>query len=121
MTEEIFGPILPIHTFNKIDDAINFINDREKPLTLYYFGKCNGPNKERIIRETSSGSVAINEVIMHISNQDLPFGGVGYSGIGRSHGKEGFKAFCNPKSVCIKPTTNFAPFNSICPPWTEAK
>ena len=97
MQEEIFGPILPILSFNRIEDAIGFINQREKSLALYYFGSSEGARK--VLRHTSSGGACINDTIMHIVNPHLPFGGVGNSGTGRYHGRESFRTFSNPRSV----------------------
>ena len=97
MTEEIFGPIIPIITYDRISEAIQLINNREKPLALYYFGS----KKEawQVVASTSSGGMCINDTIMHIVNRHLPFGGVGQSGMGRYHGKKSFKTFSNPKSI----------------------
>jgi aldehyde dehydrogenase (NAD+) len=111
MEEEIFGPVLPIITFNNIDEVIELINKKEKPLAVYYFGKVLfNKNKDRLLNETSSGAFVQNEAIMHILSHEMGFGGVGPSGYGRYSGYEGFKQFSNPKSVLIKPTTNFYPF-----------
>lgn len=112
MTEEIFGPILPIITFRNIDETIKIINEKDKPLAVYYFGKVlSNPNKEKLMNETSSGSFVVNEVIFQIVNHSFGFGGVGGSGYGRYGGFDGFKAFSNPKGIMIKPVTNFYPFN----------
>ena len=81
MKNEIFGPILPIITYKKIEDAINFINSKPKPLALYYFGT-NKLHKNAILESTSSGGVCINDCIFHLINHELPFGGVGDSGYG---------------------------------------
>jgi acyl-CoA reductase-like NAD-dependent aldehyde dehydrogenase len=83
MQDEIFGPILCVIEFTNFDEAINHINKGDKPLAAYYFGAVSGTNKERFLRETSSGAAAINEAIFQKINQDLPFGGVGLSGQGR--------------------------------------
>src|SRR5690606_24977754 len=91
MQEEIFGPILPVMTYSEISEAIEYVNSKEKPLALYYFGKKDVAQK--VIFETSSGGVCINDTLMHISNHNLPFGGVGASGMGSYHGKESFLAF----------------------------
>lgn len=93
MTEEIFGPILPIRTFNQFDEVIDHINAGDKPLAIYYFGKVvgNNPNKDRLINETSSGGFLTNDAIIHSANHELGFGGVGASGYGRYGGYEGFK------------------------------
>lgn len=121
MKEEIFGPILPILVYQTIDEAIKHINDGDKPLTLYYFGKCNSANLNTVKTQTSSGSFVTNEVLFHLLNSELPFGGVGNSGYGRTHGYEGFKNFSNPKSILIKPAMKMYPYNQIYPPYTLDK
>jgi aldehyde dehydrogenase (NAD+) len=122
MTEEIFGPILPIIVFKTIDEAINFINKKDKALVVYYFGKAwNNPNRDRLMNETSSGGFSVNEVMMTMINHNFGFGGVGASGYGRYAGYEGFKQFSNAKSILIRPTLNFKPFNQIGPPYTAVK
>jgi acyl-CoA reductase-like NAD-dependent aldehyde dehydrogenase len=98
MNEEIFGPILPILEFNNLSEAIDLINKKPKPLALYIFSRDKG-FQQRVISETSSGGVCINDVIIHLTAANLPFGGVGNSGFGRYHGKAGFDTFSNPKSV----------------------
>lgn len=103
MKDEIFGPILPILTFIDIDEAIHAINDRPKPLALYFFGN-RSRIQDRVLRETSSGGACINEVVAHLANHNLPFGGVGNSGIGTYHGKYSFQAFSHQKSVSKKGT-----------------
>jgi coniferyl-aldehyde dehydrogenase len=98
MQEEVFGPILPIVTMNDIDSTIRYINDRPIPLALYWFGK----NKEvmnRILNETRSGGITINDTLIHAAVEDLPFGGIGASGMGAYHGKTGFETFSHRKSV----------------------
>lgn len=112
MEEEIFGPLLPIITFKAIDEVIELINKKDKPLAVYYFGKVLGnTNKERLLKETSSGAFVQNEVMLHMINHEFGFGGVGPSGYGRYGGYEGFKAWSNPKSVMIRPSLNFYPYN----------
>ena len=112
MQEEIFGPVLPVIKFSRIDEVIEFINDKDKALAVYYFGKCySNPNRDRLMNETSSGAFLVNEVIMHITNHELGFGGVGASGYGRYGGYDGFKQWSNAKSVMIKPSMNIPPFN----------
>lgn len=96
---EIFGPILTIFTYQDINEAITFINNNEKPLALYVFGK-NREEINKVIRNTSSGGVTVNDLMMHVNSHKMGFGGVGYSGMGRyKGGKKGFHAFTNPKSV----------------------
>jgi len=122
MKEEIFGPIVPMMPFKSIDEVINRINDLDKPLAIYYFGKrFFNPTIERMRNETSSGAFLVNEVIMHMVNGFLPFGGVGASGYGKYHGVDGFKAFSNNKAIMLKPTMNFYPYNTISPPFTPGK
>jgi aldehyde dehydrogenase (NAD+) len=98
MEEEIFGPILPIKTFLQLDDAINFINDKPKPLALYYFGS-NTARTSQVLRETSSGNAMINDCVIHFLDLEIPFGGVNNSGMGKAHGHYGFLAFSNEKGV----------------------
>ena len=102
MEEEIFGPILPILEYNDLTEAINFINQRPKPLALYLFSK-NKQKQTQILEKTSSGGVCLNDTIMHVGVTDLPFGGVGNSGIGSYHGKHSFDTFSHFKSVLKKP------------------
>ena len=106
MQEEIFGPIFPVLTFKYLDEVITFVNDREKPLALYYFGT----NDKHILHQTSSGGTCINDVIMHIVNHKVPFGGVGNSGMGSYHGKDSFLAFSHRRSVIKTPTWVDMPF-----------
>lgn len=98
MQEEIFGPILPVIEYTDIKDAIALINSQPKPLALYLFTQ-NQTLQQRILQETSSGGVCINDTIMHVGISSLPFGGVGDSGIGSYHGKAGFDTFSHYKSV----------------------
>ncbi len=101
MSEEIFGPILPIITYKTLDEAIAFVNEREKPLALYVYTTSKEIAK-KILNETSSGSMTVNDNLMQLANSNLPFGGVGNSGMGRYHGKKSFETFSNPKSVLVK-------------------
>lgn len=101
MQEEIFGPVLPLLEFGELDEALEFVNSREKPLALYYFG---GKGKS-VMRRTSSGGACINDTIMHFVGENLPFGGVGNSGMGSYHGKKSFEAFTHYKSV-LKSSSN---------------
>jgi aldehyde dehydrogenase (NAD+) len=103
MEDEIFGPILPVLTYDDIDYAISFIKDRPKPLALYLFSESN-TLRRKILDEISFGGGMVNDVLMHFVNDELPFGGVGNSGIGSYHGEAGFKSFSHFKSVIKKPT-----------------
>lgn len=96
--EEIFGPILPIFPYRTIDDAIDYVNNRPRPLALYYFGEDNA-DRRRVLDRTTSGNVTVNGTIMHVGQDDLPFGGVGESGMGKYHGIEGFRTLSHPKGV----------------------
>lgn len=98
MEDEIFGPVLPVIIYNHLDEVIDYINSKEKPLAVYYFST-DKKKQNRMIRETSTGACLINDVALHFANNNLPFGGVGESGMGRYHGKESFRAFSNMKAV----------------------
>ena len=108
MQEEIFGPVLPMRTFERIDEAVEFVTGREKPLALYYFGP-EAAGRE-VLRRTSSGGACLNDTIMHIANDQLPFGGVGNSGMGHYHGRESFEAFSHRRAVVITPKRFDLPF-----------
>ena len=118
MQEEIFGPILPIITYENLDDAIQQIKALPKPLACYILTK-EKDKKDKILKELSFGGGAVNEAIMHITNSNLPFGGVGESGIGNYHGDAGFNAFTHEKSIMEKQTW-FEP-NFKFAPYTEKK
>lgn len=103
MQEEIFGPILPVLTYTSIDDAIAKVNSLPKALSCYLF-TTQTAIKKKVLKEISFGGGAINETVMHITNSNLPFGGVGLSGMGNYHGEAGFRAFTHYKSIMDKPT-----------------
>jgi coniferyl-aldehyde dehydrogenase len=102
MREEIFGPILPIETYATLDEAIAKINARPRPLAMYAFGG-DARARERVLRETLAGGMTIDDTLWHFSNEDLPFGGVGASGIGAYHGERGFRTFSHEKAVFTQP------------------
>jgi aldehyde dehydrogenase (NAD+) len=117
MTDEIFGPILPIVTVQSLDDAIGFVNSRPKPLAAYLFTKTKSI-RERVIKEVAAGGMVINHLLFHFATNKLPFGGVGPSGMGAYHGKFGFEQFSHKKTVMTKPTRpDVGAF--IYPPYTE--
>jgi acyl-CoA reductase-like NAD-dependent aldehyde dehydrogenase len=116
MEEEIFGPILPIMTYSNIDEVLKFIRLRPKPLALYIYSN-NTALQQKILSETSSGGVAINDNVSQFVSMNLPFGGVGNSGMGRYHGKYGFETFSNPKGVLKQ--TNLIDLDMKYPPVTE--
>jgi aldehyde dehydrogenase (NAD+) len=103
MQEEIFGPILPVLTFKNFNQALLQIAENDKPLSAYLFTN-NSEEKENFVSKISFGGGCINDVIMHLSNDYLPFGGVGNSGIGNYHGKFGFEAFSHQKSILERAT-----------------
>jgi coniferyl-aldehyde dehydrogenase len=98
MQEEIFGPLLPIVTYRDLTDAIAFVNERPRPLALYYFGS-SAMNRARVLKYTTTGGVTVNGTLMHYVQDDLPFGGVGASGSGAYHAIEGFRGFSHAKAV----------------------
>ena len=109
MQEEIFGPIFPVITFTNTDEATDFVVSREKPLALYYFSESK-QNIRRVLKHTSSGGTCINDTIMHIANENLPFGGVGHSGMSAYHGKESFRVFSHYRAVVTTTTLLDLPF-----------
>jgi aldehyde dehydrogenase (NAD+) len=118
MQEEIFGPLLPVVAVESIADAIEFVNDRPKPLALYVFSN-SGDTVDQVIGNTSSGGACVNHTLLHITPTNLPFGGVGASGMGSYHGKAGFDAFSHTKSVLAKPAK--PDVKLIYPPYTPLK
>ena len=121
MTQEIFGPILPIVTSISIEGTIHFVQVREKPLAIYYFGKNSDSNENllKIKTELTSGALVINDCYLQTLNPELPFGGVGGSGFGRLQGKAGFNEFSNTKSVFAKPSNSWlASLDLVMPPFT---
>ena len=108
MQDEIFGPIFPVVTFSNIDEAISLVTEREKPLALYYFGDNKTAN--HVLKHTSSGGACVNDTIMHIANEKLPFGGVGNSGMSSYHGRESFDVFSHRRAVVTTPTWLDIPF-----------
>lgn len=118
MRQEIFGPILPIITLDNISDSIAFINQRSKPLALYLFSK-NKQLENKVLNETSAGSVCVNDGMMFMVNPELPFGGVGHSGMGAYHGQFGFDTFSHLKSVMKRSFLLDAPMRY--PPFTSFK
>ena len=98
MQDEIFGPLLPVKTYKQVDEAVDYVNGHDRPLGLYYFGQDAG-EQSSVLTKTTSGGVSVNDVVMHVSMEDLPFGGVGPSGMGAYHGIDGFKTFSHAKAV----------------------
>ncbi|RJG12499.1 coniferyl aldehyde dehydrogenase [Pseudomonas cavernicola] len=117
MQDEIFGPLLPIVPYERIEEAFAYINDRPRPLALYYFGYNKG-EQQRVLHETHAGGVCLNDTLLHVAQDDMPFGGVGPSGMGHYHGHEGFLTFSKAKGVFIKQRFNAAKL--IYPPYGKA-
>lgn len=115
MREEIFGPVLPMIEIGSLDEAITFINEREKPLALYLFADERAAR--RVVEYTSSGGACINDCIMHIANEKLPFGGVGNSGMGRYHGRDSLYSFSHRRSMITTPTWLDLPFRYMPYKW----
>jgi aldehyde dehydrogenase (NAD+) len=118
MEEEIFGPILPVLKVRDMDEAIDFVNQREKPLALYVFTR-RSEVEDRVVSRTTSGGVCVNATLWHIANPHLPFGGVGESGLGAYHGRASFEVFSHRKSVLTKPTRFDVRF--MYPPYGKGK
>lgn len=117
MQEELFGPVLPVVPYRSLDEAIDYINDRDRPLALYFFSY-NKAEQQKVLERTHAGGVSINDTLMHIAQDDMPFGGVGPSGMGHYHGKEGFVALSKAKAVHRKGKFNSGQF--IYPPYGGA-
>jgi len=114
MQEEIFGPVLPLLTYNTLNEAIEFVRDRPKPLALYLFTK-DKKTREKVFRELSFGGGCVNDTLVHVASSHLPFGGVGYSGMGSYHGKASFDTFTHYKSIVDKgvrldPSLRYRPY-----------
>ncbi|KAB0611881.1 coniferyl aldehyde dehydrogenase [Castellaniella defragrans] len=105
MQEEIFGPILPVVPYDRLEDALAYINQRPRPLALYYFGY-DRAEQRRVLARTHSGGACLNDTLLHVAQDDLPFGGIGPSGMGHYHGREGFLAFSQAKGVFIRQRFN---------------
>jgi coniferyl-aldehyde dehydrogenase len=119
MQEEIFGPILPVRRYDGIEDAIAQVNRRDRPLGLYYFGSDAGERRQ-VLDRTIAGGVTLDDVIFHISMEDLPFGGVGPSGMGAYHGIDGFRTFSHAKSVFRQVKLDVAKLAGLKPPYGKA-
>ena len=116
MQEEIFGPVLPVKTYEAVDDAIAYVNAHDRPLGLYYFGD-DAAEREKVLGGTTSGGVTVNDVVFHVAQEDLPFGGVGPSGMGSYHGYDGFKEFSHRKAVYSQLKKDIGPLVQMRPPY----
>ncbi len=119
MEEEIFGPVLPVISYRDIDDALRIINEKEKPLVLYLFSR-ERRVIDRVLKQTRAGGSVINDTLIHFYQLNLPFGGVGQSGMGKGHGRWGFEAFSNARGV-LEQRTRFSGIQFLYPPYTRWK
>ncbi len=119
MQDEIFGPVLPIKSYKNIDETLDYINDHARPLGLYYFGN-DAAEEHKVLSHTTSGGVTVNDVIMHIAQEELPFGGVGPSGMGSYHGVDGFRTFSHAKAVYSQSKTISRLAAAMQPPYKKA-
>jgi coniferyl-aldehyde dehydrogenase len=116
MQEEIFGPVLPVKTYRTVDEAIGYINKGDRPLGLYYFGE-DAAEREKVLDGTTPGGVTVNDVIMHVAQEELPFGGVGPSGMGSYHGHDGFLEFSHKKAIYSQIRKDIGPLQALRPPY----
>lgn len=116
MQEEIFGPLLPVKPYQEVDDAIDYINAHDRPLGLYYFGS-DANERDRVLERTTSGGVSVNDVVMHVAQEELPFGGIGPAGMGAYHGHHGFREFSHRKAVFHQMKRDIAPLRMLRPPY----
>jgi coniferyl-aldehyde dehydrogenase len=118
MQEEIFGPVMPIKSYDSLDETLDYVNSHDRPLGLYYFGT-DQQETERVLNQTTSGGVTLHDVVMHVAQENLPFGGVGPSGMGAYHGEDGFRTFSHAKSVFKQATFNPAEKLGLRPPYGD--
>lgn len=116
MQDEIFGPLLPIKTYDNFGETIEYVNSKDRPLALYYFGN-DETELSRAMKETTSGGVTVNDVIFHIAMEEMPFGGIGASGMGAYHGYEGFLTFSHAKSTYSQLKKDIGPLQLMRPPY----
>ncbi|MFK7977353.1 MAG: coniferyl aldehyde dehydrogenase [Halioglobus sp.] len=119
MEEELFGPVLPIKTYSNFEETIDYINSKPRPLAAYYFGE-DKEEETALISRTTSGGFCVNDVIMHVMQEELPFGGVGPSGMGSYHGENGFQTFSHAKSIYSQASINIAKLGGMLPPYGKA-
>jgi coniferyl-aldehyde dehydrogenase len=119
MQEEIFGPVLPVKSYRTLDEAVAYVNAHDRPLGLYYFG-ADAAEQEKVLNATTSGGVTVNDVIFHVAQEELPFGGIGPAGMGSYHGHDGFKEFSHKKAVFSQLKKDIGPLQAMRPPYGEA-
>ena len=118
MQEEIFGPVLPVKTYRSVEEAVGDVNAHDRPLGLYYFG-ADAAERERVLERTTSGGVTVNDVVFHVAQEDLPFGGVGPAGMGSYHGVDGFREFSHRKAVYVQLKKDVSQMVQMRPPYGE--
>lgn len=118
MQDEIFGPVMPVKRYRRVEETIDFINQRPRPLGLYYFGQ-DGAEEHQVLSHTTSGGVTVNDVVMHVAQEDLPFGGVGPSGMGSYHGVDGFRRFSHARSIFTQSRIDVAAMAGLKPPYSQ--
>lgn len=116
MQEEIFGPVLPVKRYDSVDEAIAYVNSKDRPLGLYWFGT-DTAEERRVLDRTISGGVTVNDVLFHVSAEDLPFGGIGPAGMGNYHGLDGFRTFSHAKAIYRQPKMDLAGLAGFKPPY----
>jgi len=116
MQEEIFGPVLPVKTYRAVEEAVAYINAHARPLGLYYFGS-DDAERERVLTQTTAGGVTVNDVVFHVAQEDLPFGGVGPSGMGSYHGVDGFREFSHRKAIYTQLKKDLSQMVQMRPPF----
>ncbi len=116
MQEEIFGPLLPVKAYRDVQEAMDYINAHDRPLGLYYFGS-DDAERDRVLNGTTSGGVTVNDVVMHVAQEELPFGGIGPAGMGAYHGHDGFREFSHRKSIYHQIKWDLAPLRMLRPPY----
>ncbi|PZR30929.1 aldehyde dehydrogenase family protein, partial [Caulobacter segnis] len=119
MQDEIFGPLLPVKSYRTIDEAVDYVNAHDRPLALYWFGT-DEAERDRVLARTTSGGVTVNDVIFHVAQEELPFGGVGPAGMGAYHGHDGFLEFSHKKAVFQQLKKDIAPMLGLRPPYGAA-
>lgn len=119
LEEELFGPLLPILTYSNFEETIDYINSKPRPLAAYYFGEDKG-EEAALTARTTSGGMTINDVVMHVAQEDLPFGGVGPSGMGAYHGQKGFQTFSHAKSIYTQAKFDVAKLGGLKPPFGKS-
>ena len=119
MQEEIFGPVLPVKTYGSVGEAIDYVNGRDRPLGLYYFGD-DEAERDQVLARTTSGGVTVNDVVFHVAQEELPFGGIGPAGMGSYHGRDGFLEFSHRKAIYTQIKKDIGPLKQMRPPYGPA-